>query len=177
MDPGWFFLFLFLIVEILLVILLCLPMPSNDIRGMITTWVASLWDAKPVQYTVYVLLAIDAFYFYFVMHALWNPLHDFGFWTPIEMGISCEQKQDLYVNERNAYITGGSILLFFILNRLVDIQDKLHKSRHQVKSMSTTSSTQGGGGGEVNTGAVPIPTAPYENEKDIPIATEVKKVQ
>mmetsp|Transcript_20851 Transcript_20851/g.28978 ORF Transcript_20851/g.28978 Transcript_20851/m.28978 type:complete len:173 (+) Transcript_20851:109-627(+) len=172
MDPGWFILFLFLVVEILLVTLLCLPMPSNDIRGMITTWVASLWDAKPVQYVVYGLLAIDVFYFYFVFHALWHPLHDFGMWTPIEMGISCEQKQDLYNNERNAYITGGGIFMFFILNRLVDIQDKLHKSRHQVKSGATPGNVSGGGGGS---GGAPTPTAPYEDV--VPIAKEVKKVQ
>lgn len=39
MDPGWVFLFLFFVAEVLLVTLLCLPMPSNDVRGTIVQWV------------------------------------------------------------------------------------------------------------------------------------------
>mmetsp|Transcript_8721 Transcript_8721/g.13450 ORF Transcript_8721/g.13450 Transcript_8721/m.13450 type:complete len:158 (-) Transcript_8721:205-678(-) len=137
MDPGWFLLFLFLIIEIILVTLLCLPMPSNDIRGTITSFVINIWDNKQVQYFVYFLLVVDVLYFYFVFNALLNPLYDIGILSPVEMGISCEQKQDLFYNERNAYITGGSLFLFFVLNRLVDIQEKLHQTRKRVKSFSS----------------------------------------
>lgn len=133
MDPGWFLLFLFLMIELFFVTLLCLPMPSNEIRGHITSLVTSLWDNQLVQYIVYFLLAIDVLYFYFVCDALLHPLYDLGILSPVEMGVSCEQKQDLFYNERNAYIAGGSIFLFFVLNRLVDIQDKLHKQRNVVK--------------------------------------------
>lgn len=134
MDPGWLLLFLFLLAELLIVALLCLPMPSNAIRGKLVKSISSLWEATWIQYTVYLVLAIDVVYFYFVFDALSHPLYDLGILTPIEMGVSCEQKQDLYYNERNAYISGGSIFLFFVINRLIDIQEKLHVQREMVKA-------------------------------------------
>mmetsp|Transcript_11346 Transcript_11346/g.16671 ORF Transcript_11346/g.16671 Transcript_11346/m.16671 type:complete len:158 (-) Transcript_11346:121-594(-) len=153
MDPGWFVLFLFLIVEIILVTLLCLPVPSNDVRGAITTFVINIWENKQVQYFIYFILIMDVIYFYFVFHALLNPFYDLGILSPVEMGISCEQKQDLFYNERNAYITGGSLFLFFILNRLVDIQEKLHQARKHVKTLSSEciSDEGSGGGGSLKT--------------------------
>ena len=39
----------------------------------------------------------------------------------------------MYQNERNAYITGFSLFLFFVLRRLLDIQRKLHEARQQMK--------------------------------------------
>ena len=43
----------------------------------------------------------------------------------------------LFYNERNAYITGSSLILFIILNRLVNIQDKLYEMRQQVKTLGS----------------------------------------
>jgi hypothetical protein len=136
MDPGWLFLFLFFVVETFLVTLLVLPMPNNDVRGAITGWVTSLWDNRPVKITAYVMLALNVVYFWFVSDALLHPLYDFGLLrNPFaEGGWTCESKQNLFYNERNAYLTGMSIFMFVILNRLVDIQDKLHKARHVVKT-------------------------------------------
>jgi len=142
MDLGWSILSAFLIIEILLVTLLCLPMPSNEIRGFINNWVASLWEFKPVVYTALGLLLLDIIYFAYVFQSLANPLYDLGFWSH-DMGVSCEYKQDLYLAERNAYITGANLFLFFVLRRLVDIQGKLHVARGQVKQL-------GGGGGGAN---------------------------
>ena len=140
MDLGWLILSTFLFVEVTLVTLLCAPMPSNEIRGAVTSWVASLWDLKPVQYAVLALLALDVFYFAFVYQALSNPLYDLGIFSR-EMGVSCEYKRDLYLMERNAYVSVSVFFIFFVLRRLVDIQDKLHIARSQVKAM------EGGGGG------------------------------
>lgn len=79
MDPGWFFLFMFFMAEALLVTLLVLPMPSNNVRGAIVKWIVSLWESRPVQYTSYVMLALNVIYFWFVCDALLHPLYDFGF--------------------------------------------------------------------------------------------------
>lgn len=134
MEFIWTILFIFLILEILLVTLLCMPMPSNEIRGKVNTWVESLWHAKPVQYTVMVLLVVDIGYFCTVADALLHPFYD-NLAPAYNMGITCEYKQDLFYNERNASITGASVFLFFVLRRLVDIQDKLYQSRGQVKQL------------------------------------------
>ena len=135
MDPGWFFLFLFFMVEVLLVTLLCLPMPSNEIRGAIVRWIVRTWETRPVQITSIILLALNVVYFWFVCDALLHPLYDFGLiQNPfVEGGMTCEAKQNIFYNERNAYLTGMSIFMFFVLNRMVDIQDKLFQARHEVK--------------------------------------------
>jgi Bap31/Bap29 transmembrane region len=134
MDLGWFILSVFLFVEVVLVTLLCLPMPSNDVRGAINGFVASLWLLKPVEYTVLALLALDVFYLAFVWQSLTNPLYDMGVFSH-DMGVSCEYKQDLFLAERNAYIAASVLFLFFVLRRLVDIQGKLHVARKQVKAI------------------------------------------
>ena len=146
MEFVWFILFLFLILEIVLVALLCMPMPSNEIRGKVNSWVASLWLLKPVQYTVFALLIVDIGYFATVADALLHPFYD-TLAPAHNMGISCEYKQDLFYNERNASITGASIFLFFVLRRLVDIQDKLYVSRSQVKELALGNNAGGGSGG------------------------------
>mmetsp|Transcript_12286 Transcript_12286/g.16084 ORF Transcript_12286/g.16084 Transcript_12286/m.16084 type:complete len:144 (-) Transcript_12286:236-667(-) len=136
MDPGWLVLFLFMMGEMTIAALLCLPMPNNAIRGHITGFVGGLWEKKPVQYIVYCALALDLLYFWFVSDALLHPLYDFGILNfAVEGGITCEAKQDLFYNERNAYLTGMSLFLFIIVNRLVDIQDKLHQARNRVKEL------------------------------------------
>lgn len=67
------------------------------------------------------------------MGALLHPLYDLGILNPVDMSVTCEIKQAMYREERNAFISGMGLFLFFVLNRLVDIQDKLHRSRFEVK--------------------------------------------
>jgi hypothetical protein len=133
LDPGWLVLYLFMLIEGFLVILMILPVPSNDARRFIRDKVAGLWDSKPIQYFSIAFLLLDAFYFWFVFNALLHPLHDFGILTPIDMAVTCEIKQAMYREERNAFISGMGLFLFFVLNRLVDIQDKLHLARNAAK--------------------------------------------
>ena len=133
LDPGWLVLALFMLIEGFLVILMILPVPSNDARRFIRDMVAGLWDSKPIQYFSIAFLLLDAFYFWFVSHALLHPLYDFGILTPIDMAPTCEVKQAMYREERNAFISGMGLFLFFVLNRLVDIQDKLHQARDAEK--------------------------------------------
>jgi hypothetical protein len=81
-----------------------------------------LWEAKEVRITSIIMLLVDVVYFWFVSGALFTT-------EPI----TCEAKQALFYNERNAYMCGMSIFLFFILHRLVDVQKKLFVSRQEVK--------------------------------------------
>lgn len=136
MEPGWLVLLVFMFVECLLVTLLVMPMPSNKVRGAVTAWVSGLWDVTFVRYAFTSCMALDAFYLYFVFDALLHPLYDIGLLTPIETDASCEQRASRLQNERNAYITGFSLFLFFILRRLLDIQAKLHEARGEQKASS-----------------------------------------
>ena len=124
---------LFMFVEGTLVTLLILPMPSNGIRRKVTDFVSGLWESKPVQYFSIGFLVLDSMYFYFIMGALLHPLYDLGLLSPVGMSPTCEIKQAMFREERNAFISGMGLFLFFVLNRLVDIQDKLHRSRREAK--------------------------------------------
>ena len=42
---------------------------------------------------------------------------DLGILTPVEFAITCEAKQDLFRQERNALICGASLFLYFVLGR------------------------------------------------------------
>jgi len=133
LDPGWLVLLLFMVIEGFLVFLMILPMPSNDARRFIRDKIAGLWESPPVRYFSIGFLLLDGFYFWFVFDALLHPLYDFGILSPIDMSVTCEVKQAMYREERNAFISGMGLFLFFVLNRLVDIQDKLHRARDLAK--------------------------------------------
>ena len=124
-----------MVAQAALVMLLVMPMPNNTVRGKVTQLVANLFANQAVRYVYLSFLAIDIFYFWYVVDALTHPLYDFGLLTPIEIW-PCEVRAVMYQRERNAYITGFSLFLGLILNRLVDIQGKLHAMRDQVKSNS-----------------------------------------
>ncbi|KAL1523306.1 hypothetical protein AB1Y20_018252 [Prymnesium parvum] len=156
MEPGWLVLCVGLLFECLLVTLLIMPVPSNAVRGAVTKWVTQLWHVAGVRYAFIAIMALDAFYFYFVMDALFHPLYDLGFLSPIEQAPTCELKMDLFRNERNAYITGFSLFMFFVLRRLIDIQTQLHQARASIKRM---------GGGDVPMGEPVVPMGkPVKND-------------
>lgn len=135
LDPGWLVLLIFMMIEGFLVFLMIMPVPSNDVRRFIRDSIAGLWESQPVRYFSIGFLVLDAFYFWFVCDALLHPLYDFGILTPIDMSPTCEVKQAMYREERNAFISGMGLFFFFVLNRLVDIQDKLHRARDLAKQV------------------------------------------
>lgn len=133
LDPGWLVLLLFMLIEGFLIFLMILPMPSNNYRRKLRDAIASLWESPPIRYFSIGFLVLDGFYFYFVCDALLHPLYDMGILSPVDMAVTCEVKQGMYRAERNAFISGMGLFFFFVLNRLVDIQDKLHKARDLAK--------------------------------------------
>jgi len=130
----WFLLFLFMLIECALVLLLIMPMPSNQVRGAVTKFVAGLWDNDVCKYVSMGAMAINAIYFFYVCDHLLSPMYAFGFLSGYdELLLSCELRAAAFANERNAYITGSSLFLFLVLRRLVDVQAKLFESRAEVK--------------------------------------------
>jgi len=136
MEPGWVVLMAALVVECLLVLLLLLPMPSNVVRGVITSWVKGLWNIAGVRYTILAVMALDIFYFLWILDALRSPLYD-NWLSPIEMELTCEISMSLFRNERNLYITGFSLFMFLVLYRLIDIQTKLQENRNTCKELES----------------------------------------
>ena len=69
------------------------------------------------------------------MEGLMHMGRDLGILSPVAYAITCEAKQDMFRQERNALICGASLFLWFVLRRLVDIQGKLHESRAMHKAV------------------------------------------
>ena len=131
-----------LFAECALVLLLVLPMPSNQIRGALTRAVIALWEAALLRNAFLIILLLDAFFFVITLHELSNPMH--AFWAgPHTIDINCERRLDIFREERNAFVTGFSLFMSLILRRLCDIQSKLHEARVYEKAVQKTTLAHG----------------------------------
>lgn len=134
-DLGWLIMFLFMLMEGLIVLLLVMPMPSNQVRGAIIMAIVDTWEKNTaVRYVSLFLGAINVVYFLMVFDALQHSFYAFGFMLEDAL-VSCEFRAMAFERERNAYITGFSLFLFLVLRRMVDIQRQLFKLRGEMKDV------------------------------------------
>ena len=120
-DPGWVFLSVALAFQCSLVSLLILPAPNNNVRGAVTQWVAKLTHSGAVRFGLLGVVAMSAFYLWYVRDALLNPLlflqDQFGFDGVLlaKKGFGgCEMEIEAFKAERNALICGASLFLWFV---------------------------------------------------------------
>lgn len=132
MDPGWLLVTLALLLQCSLVLLLVIPVPSNAVRGAILKFVHAIWDAQFVRFMVYLIMAVNLWYFWFTLHVMGR---QGSLLSPIDTARTEMEEIALYRNERNAFITGGNLFLLLILRRLVDIQGQLRKARMTSKEI------------------------------------------
>jgi magnesium-transporting ATPase (P-type) len=136
MDPGWLVLFLFLIFEGVIVLVLILPMPTNTMRGAVIGALTSIWNSNSfVRYMCFALVALDTYYFGTTYRSLY-------YYAPAQVGAGnrveeCERKIAFFREQRNLYITGVSIYLFFIMWGLFHVQTLLHQSRQRIKVLES----------------------------------------
>ena len=135
-------------------------MPSNAVRGAMTNLVQSITSKEQVKYVTWGFFSINLFYLWYTLDGLQHMGRDLGLLMPIEYAVTCEARQDMFRQERNALICGASLFLFFILRRLVDIQGKLHESRAREKALLSGAATAASGlppmGMPVGMPAVPV---------------------
>mmetsp|Transcript_20952 Transcript_20952/g.18472 ORF Transcript_20952/g.18472 Transcript_20952/m.18472 type:complete len:136 (-) Transcript_20952:50-457(-) len=130
MDPGWMVIFVFLMVESVIVGLLVMPMPANVVRGAIVTTIGKLWNTNSaIRYISWLIVGINVIYFVMTYkNVYYSP--------PPEMLTrweECDTKIMRFREQRNLYITGFSIFLFFVFRRVLEIQSQLHQARKNVK--------------------------------------------
>ena len=138
-EPGWVFLSVALAFESSLVALLILPAPNNNVRGAVTRWVARLTHSGAVRFGLLGVVAMSAFYLWYVRDALLNPLlfiqDQFGFDVLSKKGfLGCEYEVEAFRAERNALICAANLFLYLVLHRLVDIQSQLFQQRAVAKA-------------------------------------------
>lgn len=126
MDPGWLLVSCALLVQCALVLLLVVPVPSNAVRGVILWLVHFIAKAQFVRFSVVLVMAVNAYYFWFTLRFMGR---QGSLFSPVDTARTEYEEVAMYRNERNACITGGNLFLFLILRRLVDIQEQLRKAR------------------------------------------------
>ena len=113
------------------VFLLVMPMGTNVIRGAVVKSLSKIWNTNSgIRYISYIVVFMNVVYF---VRTYINVYHSErtqpqGRWE------ECDSKIQLFREQRNLYITAGSIFLFFIFRRVLDIQTKLFEARKEVKA-------------------------------------------
>ncbi|KAF8068439.1 hypothetical protein HT031_002128 [Scenedesmus sp. PABB004] len=149
LDPVWALMALFSVVEVAVVALLVAPMPSNAVRGAIQGGISRFWHSQEyVKKTSWVVLTLNSYY-------LWDAGRSLAAHNKI-YAASCDAQLTTLFLQRNALIAGGSIFLFFVMRRLLDIQGQLFATRALAKEAaaqqaallaSSERPSQGGGAG------------------------------
>lgn len=154
MNPMWLLIFLFLAGQSAVVLLLVLPMPRNDMRGLLVKFLSGVWNQSSwLRNTCTTLCVINAIMFLHDMRALYLAPPLMGSVGDFEPGMPrmpppppnamhCEAKLVRFRTERNTYITGFSLLIFFVMRRLLVIQTQLFKSREAAKDAEKDAVTQ-----------------------------------
>eukprot|EP01061_Rhynchopus_euleeides_P010998 TRINITY_DN2056_c0_g2_i1.p2 TRINITY_DN2056_c0_g2~~TRINITY_DN2056_c0_g2_i1.p2 ORF type:complete len:133 (+),score=72.54 TRINITY_DN2056_c0_g2_i1:71-469(+) len=121
-DIGWTVMYIFLMLEVAIVAALILPMPSNTIRGFLIDSIRKAWTNFPyVQYTFALVLVLDVLMFSDSMNYIYSNDH------------SGHNKIEYFRHQQHAYLTGFSVGLFFVMNRLLDLNTQLYDARELMK--------------------------------------------
>ena len=123
-----------LIIQSVIVGLLVMPMPANVVRGAIVTTLGKLWDTNSaIRYISWLIVFINIMYFGMTYKNVYYspPAEVLSRWE------ECDIKIMRFREQRNLYITGFSIFLFFVFRRVLEIQSQLHEARKQVKAGKT----------------------------------------
>ncbi|KAJ9460607.1 hypothetical protein DIPPA_23672 [Diplonema papillatum] len=125
MDPGWMFICLFLLCEVGVILLLIMPMPTNRVRQFTIGTIREVWNRYPyLRHLCFVIIALDAYFLYSAMTFIYG---DHQYLDQVQLRIR------LFREQRNAYLTGFGIFLFFVLNRLMDLHTQLFHAREAQK--------------------------------------------
>ena len=108
-----------------------MPMPANAVRGAIVTTVGKIWDSNSaIRYVSWLIVAMNVLYF---ANTYYNV-----YYSPSQEALSrweeCDQKIMRFREQRNLYITGFSVFVFFVFRRVLEIQSQLHQARKKVKA-------------------------------------------
>jgi len=133
MGLLWGFEYAVLLGEVILLLLLCMPMPDNRLRGGLLKMMGFIWTSRHLRIAVFVVAAITGLLFLdalrnvsFVGEEEMRERHDKGL---NEHQIALR----LFLNQRNCYISGFALFLMLVIFRLYDILGQLHRARAEVK--------------------------------------------
>ena len=106
-------------------------MGTNVVRGIVVQSLSKMWDGNSaIRYIAYLIVFINVIYFAMTYkNVYYSPSQEM-----LTRWEECDTKILRFREQRNLYITGFSIFLFFVFRRVLDIQKKLHEARKIVKA-------------------------------------------
>jgi len=132
MGLLWGFEYAVLLSEVVLLLLLCMPMPDTRVRGWLLNVMSTIWSSKHLRIGVFVIAALTGLLF---LDALRNVAY-----VGDEMKERFEHGRNehqialrLFLNQRNCYISGFALFLMLIIFRFYDILNQLHRARSEIK--------------------------------------------
>jgi len=131
-DPAIICLECLIAVKAIMAFILCLPLPSNAVRGAITGCLNTTTDKFPQikQFTI-VLAVVEAVYLFFAIRSL-------SFMDGPITG--CSEQMELFRQERNAYLTGFGLFTTMVITRVYRLQSQLFEARKVAKKAESKSS-------------------------------------
>jgi len=142
-----------LAAEMVLVLLICLPLPSNNVRGFIIRGYKMLWANEHVKLFFKVVTGLNAILWLDAMRRIFQleERHE-KFVGSVGDG---DVKMHLFANQRNAWISGFSLFLIIVIYRLLVLMEQLHDSRRQLKAFQE---------GQAAAAAVPLRAEEKKNQ-------------
>jgi len=106
-------------------------MPSNQVRGFIVGGFNELWTKSPtVRSAATLLCALNAIAFAVNLSALAEPVPPP---PPRPDPFFCDAGASRFAAERNLYLNGFSLFIYFIMRRMLEIQTQLFAARKAAK--------------------------------------------
>eukprot|EP01083_Nonionella_stella_P172729 593709_1 len=181
----WSFQFGICGVEIAVILLLLLPLPSNRIRGVILRTMSWVWRLPYVPQVSKGIALMSSLLWLVAMRTI-NRVGDHIHDVHNEHGdLRCLERSRLLRNQRNAYITGFAFLGMIIIWRLHVILTLLHRSRRISHSYDELLKKTEGEGTSTHTDFLdknmdrvdPVPSAPEKEEGETKSDSATKKTQ
>ncbi|KAJ9453257.1 hypothetical protein DIPPA_05952 [Diplonema papillatum] len=125
MDPGWVFIYLYLALELFVVFLLIVPMPTNAIRGYMIDQIRLIWRRHPYfRYYSGIMLFVSTTYFAAAINFLYSD----------HTSIVDEKnlRTQFFKEQRNAYLTGFTLFNFLVINRLLELHTQMYDMREEL---------------------------------------------
>ena len=133
MSLMWGFMFSILTVQVFIIVLLCMPLPSNTIRGRIVTGLQSLWRSSyKIRTFTRVVMFVIALMFMDALRSAYTfaeQHHEGNQMAHNDLMLQIQR----FRNQRNAYITGFSLFLGGVIWRLMVLIAQLYECRETVK--------------------------------------------
>jgi len=128
----WGFEYAVLVGEVIVLLLLCMPVPDIRVRGGILDLMGFIWTSRYLRIGVFVIAAITGLLFFDALRnvsSMGDEMREHQLSGHNEHQIALR----LFLNQRNCYISGFALFLMLIIFRVYEMSNQLRHARVEVK--------------------------------------------